>query len=108
MPSPANDLNEMDVAETEAVQNLRALAKTYTGIVKPIKNAMIPETLDDLIVELHKVFEADHVNIDYVHHLMMSYKSNPSEWKKFAKFDRYRYLWRCRLLYISSDTHRLI
>lgn len=90
MPHPANDeLNQCD-GETEAVQQLRALTKTFTGIVKPIKNAHIPISLDDLIVELHKVFEADHVNIEYVHHLMMSYKSNPAEWKKFAKFDRYR------------------
>lgn len=48
-------------------------------------------TLRELIDALHEVFQTDHVNIDHVQDLMMSYKSNPMEWKKFAKFDRYRY-----------------
>ncbi|XP_029161187.1 cysteine dioxygenase type 1 [Nylanderia fulva] len=48
-------------------------------------------TLRELIDALHEVFQTDHVNIDHVQDLMMSYKSNPLEWKKFAKFDRYRY-----------------
>lgn len=48
-------------------------------------------TLDDLIQELHKVFDSDEVNVEYVHNLLASYKSNPLEWKKFAKFDRYKY-----------------
>ncbi|KAL6423891.1 hypothetical protein ACFW04_010373 [Cataglyphis niger] len=48
-------------------------------------------TLRELIDALHEVFQKDHVNIDYVQDLMTSYKSNPVEWKKFAKFDRYRY-----------------
>ena len=69
---------------------LRELTKTFVGIEKPLKNAKQIETLNDLISELYKVFESDHVNIEYVNHLMISYKSNPSEWKKYAKFDRYR------------------
>ncbi|XP_011873186.1 PREDICTED: cysteine dioxygenase type 1 [Vollenhovia emeryi] len=48
-------------------------------------------TLQELIDALHEAFKTDHVNIDHVQDLMMSYKSNPAEWKKFAKFDRYRY-----------------
>lgn len=48
-------------------------------------------TLDDLIQELHRVFEEDEVNVEYVHNLLSSYKSNPLDWKKFAKFDRYKY-----------------
>lgn len=48
-------------------------------------------TLDDLIQELHRVFDSDEVNVEYVHSLLASYKSNPIEWKKFAKFDRYKY-----------------
>lgn len=48
-------------------------------------------TLRELIDVLHEVFQTDHVNIDLVQDLMTSYKSNPVEWKKFAKFDRYRY-----------------
>ncbi|XP_015428569.1 PREDICTED: cysteine dioxygenase type 1 [Dufourea novaeangliae] len=50
-----------------------------------------PLTLRELIDALHKAFETDHVSIDHVQELMVSYRSNPSEWKKYAKFDRYRY-----------------
>lgn len=70
---------------------LRKLTKTFTGIEKPLKNATVANTLTELIQELHRVFEQDHVNIEYVNHLLLSYKSNPAEWKKFAKFDRFRY-----------------
>lgn len=48
-------------------------------------------TLEDLIAELHKAFETDVVDVDHVMQLMKSYKTNPIDWKKFAKFDRYRY-----------------
>lgn len=48
-------------------------------------------SLDDLIDKLHQAFESDVVDVDHVTELLTSYKSNPVEWKKFAKFDRYRY-----------------
>lgn len=70
--------------------NLRELTKTFTGIEKPLKNAKTIDNLQDLVAELHRVFESDDVNIEYVNHLLLSYKSNPVEWKKFAKFDRYK------------------
>ncbi|KAM7314425.1 putative cysteine dioxygenase [Ixodes scapularis] len=46
-------------------------------------------SLADLIEQLHRVFESDHINVEYVHDLMLSYKSNPKEWQKYAKFDRH-------------------
>ncbi|XP_071867410.1 cysteine dioxygenase type 1 [Bombus fervidus] len=48
-------------------------------------------TLRELIDGLHEAFETDYVNIDRVQYLMASYRSNSAEWKKYAKFDRYRY-----------------
>lgn len=84
-----------DAAATEAANQqeryLRELTKTFTGIEKPLKDAPQCGTLTELIAQLHKVFSEDRVNIEYVNHLMMSYKSNAAEWRKFAKFDRYRY-----------------
>lgn len=56
-----------------------------------LKSIRAPENLKDLIQQLHKVFAQDKINIDYVKALMESYKSNPREWKKFAKFDPHRY-----------------
>jgi len=46
------------------------------------------QTLDELCQELHKVFESDEVNVDYVQAIMTAYKSNPADWQKYAKFDR--------------------
>ncbi|CAG0898522.1 unnamed protein product [Darwinula stevensoni] len=49
------------------------------------------DSLSQLCQELHRVFDSDRVDVDYVYELMRNYKSDPKEWKKFAKFDRYRY-----------------
>lgn len=92
---------------TNREQYLRELTKHFTGLQKPLKNAKSPATLDELIAELHEVFRSDRVNIEYVNHLMLSYQSNPVEWKKFAKFDRYKWVqWTFRLssLYTSNST----
>lgn len=75
---------------TSREQYLRELTKSFTGLEKPLKNARAPATLDELITELHEVFTSDRVNIEYVNHLMLSYQSISSEWKQFAKFDRYK------------------
>lgn len=88
--SVATHLDEQVSQMKKQELELRNLTKTFTGIEKPLKNAPIMNTLPDLIRELHRVFDQDHVNIEYINHLMLSYKSNPSEWKKFAKFDRFK------------------
>lgn len=49
------------------------------------------ESLDELVEELHRIFESESVNVDYVHQVMAAYKSRPKDWKKYASFDRYRY-----------------
>ncbi|XP_047448428.1 cysteine dioxygenase type 1 [Mugil cephalus] len=56
----------------------------HTEVVKP-------ETLDELIAILHKIFESDCINIEEVQDIMESYESKPQEWMKYAKFDQYRY-----------------
>jgi len=79
-----NFLKEKDVLDRSELKS---------SLYKMVKGGKLPQvgTLKELIAELHKVFESDHVNVEYVHALMSSYKSNPAEWRKFAKFDRYRY-----------------
>ena len=49
-----------------------------------------PKNLDELIVELKKIFDQDRVNVEYVKALLSSYRSNPRDWKKYAKFDPHR------------------
>ncbi|KAK3735557.1 hypothetical protein RRG08_054130 [Elysia crispata] len=50
-----------------------------------------PKSLPELIERLHDIFANEDISIEYVQKLMASYKSNPREWKKFAKFDKHRY-----------------
>ena len=47
-------------------------------------------TLKELIQKLYNLFDGDRVNVEEVHALMSSYKSNPAEWVKYAKFDKYK------------------
>lgn len=85
-----NNNNNKNEVYKRREDHLRALTRSYTGIEKPLKGVAACESLKDLITQLHSIFESNYVNIEYVHHLMLSYKSNPKDWKKFAKFDRYR------------------
>nr|ACO15183.1 Cysteine dioxygenase type 1 [Caligus clemensi] len=48
-------------------------------------------TWDELIEGLLQKFESDSVNIEEVQEFMASYKSCSTDWKKFAKFDKYKY-----------------
>ncbi|XP_046985409.1 cysteine dioxygenase type 1 [Schistocerca americana] len=48
-------------------------------------------TLQELAQQLHAAFQHDSVNVEHVQALMEAYRSDPAHWKKFAKFDRYRY-----------------
>jgi len=50
-----------------------------------------PGSLEELVNILDDIFAHDDISVDYVQKLMTSYKSNPKEWKSFAKFDKYRY-----------------
>ncbi|GFO37078.1 cysteine dioxygenase [Plakobranchus ocellatus] len=50
-----------------------------------------PKSLSELITRLHDIFASDDISVEYVQKLMASYKGNPREWKKFAKFDKFRY-----------------
>lgn len=60
-------------------------------LCKHIGNGLpVVDGLQDLITELRLIFSSENVNVELVSYLMKSYKSNPVDWKKYAKFDRYR------------------
>lgn len=46
---------------------------------------------DELIELLLEKFDSDSVNIEEVEAILASYKSKPEDWKKYAKFDKFRY-----------------
>ena len=43
------------------------------------------------VERLLEIFESDSVNVDEVEDLLLAYKSDPKDWQKFAKFDKYKY-----------------
>ena len=45
-----------------------------------------------LLEACREVFADDVVDVDYVMEMLASYTSRPEEWKRFAKFDRHRYV----------------
>lgn len=98
---------ELNNNSIDGEQYLRELTKSFTGIEKPLKNVKTPATLDELISELHEVFKSDRVNIEYVNHLLLSYQSNPAEWKKFAKFDRYKWVKSFSSLFINTSSRSI-
>ncbi|XP_030558126.1 cysteine dioxygenase type 1 isoform X1 [Drosophila novamexicana] len=85
------DAIDTDIEHIDQEKYLRQATQYYCALEKPLKYGPVVETLPDLISALHREFESNYVNIEMVNHLMLSYKSNPKEWRKYAKFDRYTY-----------------
>ena len=54
-------------------------------------NVPVPKDLKELCSLLHKVFDNDLVNVEYVKKLMLNYKSNPKDWRQYAKYDPHKY-----------------
>lgn len=48
-------------------------------------------SLEELVRELHIVFESDAIEVEAVEQLMQAYKSDPTDWAKFALLDPYKY-----------------
>lgn len=86
-------MSKVEVGGTDNSQekHLRELTRNYKALEKPLKYGPEIDSLQDLITALHKEFDADYVDIEMVNHIMLSYKTDPAEWRKFAKFDRYKY-----------------
>ncbi|XP_068622128.1 cysteine dioxygenase type 1 [Battus philenor] len=61
------------------------------SVERPLKIDLEINGLESLILELHRVFSRDHVNIQDVQKLMTAYESQPKDWRRYAKFDRFRY-----------------
>jgi hypothetical protein len=53
-------------------------------------NVPVPKDLNDLIGKLREVFSYDFINVEYVQKLMENYKSNPKDWRQYAKYDPHK------------------
>ncbi len=65
---------------------------TKVGEYSDEKLVVPPKDLDELVRELHNIFEKERVNVEYVKALLSSYRSNPKDWKQYAKFDPHRFV----------------
>jgi len=54
-------------------------------------NIPVPKDLSELTAHLRQIFSSDTVNVDYVIKLLQNYKSNPKDWRKYAKYDPHKY-----------------
>lgn len=50
------------------------------------------QNFEELLDELRFAFESDIVDVDHIKEILHSYRSCPKEWKKYAFFDRHRYI----------------
>lgn len=82
---------DSEIEQVDQEKYLRQATSYYQALEKPLKYGPEVNSLSDLVSALHREFESNYVNIEMVNHLMLSYKSNPREWRKYAKFDRYTY-----------------
>lgn len=83
---------QMEEMETnESRLNMKGCTKLMEEETVEYSSLPRPETLKDLIDGLHLIFDKDKVNVDMVKTYMNLYKSNPREWKKYAKWDEHRY-----------------
>jgi cysteine dioxygenase len=75
---------EMDCPVDEQ-QQLHQLQKLTTADVPSIGS------FEELIRQLRVAFETDVVDVDHVKTILSAYRSNPKDWKQYAKFDSHRY-----------------
>uniref|UniRef100_A0A1I7YZ71 Cysteine dioxygenase n=1 Tax=Steinernema glaseri TaxID=37863 RepID=A0A1I7YZ71_9BILA len=47
--------------------------------------------MEKLCCQLREIFSEDHINTVEVRSVLSAYKSNPADWKKYAKFDPFKY-----------------
>ena len=53
-------------------------------------NIPVPKDINELVMHLREIFSSDTVNVDYVNQLLKNYKSNPKDWRKYAKYDPHK------------------
>lgn len=56
------------------------------------KNVPVPKDLNELVDMLREIFSNELVNVEYVSQLVSNYKSNPKDWRQYAKYDPHRFV----------------
>lgn len=89
----SSSCGRLAVAADRTVEDIRGYCRQWnmpSDVYRPVAGTR-KFRLADLIAELYRVFDEDRVNVEYVRYLMESYQSDPGEWLKYAKFNKFRY-----------------
>ena len=70
--------------------NISKLAGSIIDNDLVLDNIPVPKDLKELVSMLGDIFARDTVDVDYVKELMSKYKSNPRDWRQYAKYDPHK------------------
>jgi cysteine dioxygenase len=82
---------EVENSKTQEIKSLGDILEKSMAIGKlDFDNIPVPKDLSELVAHLRHIFSSDTVNVDYVSKLLKNYKSNPKDWRKYAKYDPHK------------------
>jgi len=86
---------EVETAMDSMVQSLGEQLEKSTLMKQEKKldftNIPVPKDLKELVSILREVFSDRTVNVEYVTQILKNYKSNPRDWRQYAKYDPHKY-----------------
>lgn len=84
----------MEIERFKETSNLSTMPAPSKFGVNDLKldhnNVPVPQDLTELARILRVIFNKDVVDVDYVNQLLKNYKSNPRDWRKYAKYDPHK------------------
>jgi len=86
---PAIHENDLTSPMSNTEQRFRPTKKAIEAELSNPESGGV--TWEELIERLLEIFDSDEVNIDEVEELLSAYHTNKLDWKKYAKFDAYKY-----------------
>lgn len=84
------NLQRFDGSQVVFTEHLQDQIKAHEMKIS-MEQVPVPKDLKELVALLRQVFEHDFVNVDYVNKLIENYKSNPKDWRHYAKYDPHKY-----------------
>lgn len=77
---------------SELIAEIHENTTTRNDIKLDLNNVPVSKDLKELCAHIHRVFATNTVNVEYVIKLLENYKSNPKDWRQFAKYDPHKYV----------------
>ena len=80
----------MEVIQYNSDKTLNQTGTAVNDLKLDLNNIPVPKDLKELVSMLGDIFARDTVDVDYVKELMSKYKSNPRDWRQYAKYDPHK------------------